>query len=480
MINKTHVLFAASECREFFKSGGLADVVSALPNALVKEEIRVSTILPYYSNMDESLKKRSQRIAEYTVNISGQETYCGLIQLNLDGKDFYFIDNKDHFDRDILYGYGGADESFIYFSFAVLTAINYIDKVDIIHCHDWQTAAVPLLLNAYYKKYDIYKDIKTIFTIHNLRFQGRFPLDIAGDMMGLEKDSRYYNELEFEGSLNLLKGAIYNADYVTTVSEAYAEEIKTAYYGEGLENILKENAYKLSGIVNGLDVDSFNPNGDIRIYKTYSTLAGKSENKKQFAKEYRLSNDKDMIISIVTRLDRQKGLDLILHIFDEMMKLPVQFVLLGTGEMYYEKAFANLEYKYGDRCKCFIMYNDEIARKIYAASDLFLMPSDFEPCGLSQMISMRYGTLPLVRETGGLIDTVVPFNEHTDEGSGFSFTKYNANDLLNVIRYAFDIYTNSKDKWDMMCERNMQTDFSWEVSAKKYIELYIKLLSLKH
>ena len=480
MTNNPHVLFAASECREFFKSGGLADVVSALPNALINEGIRVSTILPYYTNMEVALKRKGTRIAEFTVNIGGHEQYCGLIKMILDEKDFYFIDNEDYFDRDILYGYGGADESFIYFSFAVLTALNYIDKVDIIHCHDWQTAAIPVLLNAYYKQYDMYKDIKTVFTIHNLRFQGKFPLNIAAGMMGFQEGSRYYNELEFEGSINLLKGAVYNSDYVTTVSSAYAEEIKTAYYGEGMENILKENAYKLMGIVNGLDTDSFNPNGDIKIYQTYNTLEGKAENKKQFSKEYHLSNDKDMIISIVTRLDRQKGLDLILHVFDEMMKLPVQFVLLGTGEMYYEKVFAHLEYKYGDRCKCFIMYNDEVARKIYAASDLFLMPSDFEPCGLSQLIAMRYGTLPLVRETGGLIDTVIPFNEHTNEGNGFSFTNYNANDMLNVINYSFDIFTNSKDKWKMMAERNMQADFSWNKSAKKYVELYSQILCLQH
>ncbi len=480
MTSNTHILFAASECREFFKSGGLADVVSALPNALIKEGIKVSTILPYYSNMDENLKKKGQRIAEYTVSFWGHDVYCGLIKMDLDGKVFYFIDNKEHFDRDILYGYGGADESFIYFSFAVLTALNYIEKVDIIHCHDWQSASIQLLLKAYYKQYDLYKDIKTVFTIHNLRFQGKFPLEAATDMMGLEKGGRYYNELEYEGSINLLKGAIYNADYVTTVSETYAEEIKTAYYGEGLEHILKENSFKLLGIVNGLDVDSFNPNGDIKIYKTYSTPEGKEANKKGFAAEFRLDNEKDMIISIVTRLDRQKGLDLILHVFDEMMQLPVQFVLLGTGEMYYEKVFAHLEGKYKNRCKCFIMYNDEIARKIYAASDLFLMPSDFEPCGLSQLIAMRYGTLPLVRETGGLKDTVDPYNEFTNEGSGFSFANYNAGDMLNVIKYAFDIYTNSKDKWDMMCERNMQADFSWDKSAKKYIELYEKILSLQH
>ena len=476
MTNNPHVLFAASECREFIKSGGLADVVSALPNALVKENVHVSTILPYYSMMDSIYKDKTEKIAEYSVNIGGKETYCGLMHMNLDGKEFYFIDNEEHFNRDILYGYGEADDSFIFFSFAVLSAIGYMDKVDIIHCHDWQVAAVPLLLNAHYRQYDLYKDIKTVFTIHNLRFQGKFPLNVAPDMLGIEYGSSYYSQLEFEGCINLLKGAIYNADYVTTVSVTYADEIKTDYYGEGLENVLNENSYKLVGILNGLDVDSFNPKGDIRIYKNYDSMEGKAENKKQFAKEFHLASDEDMIISIVTRLDRQKGLDLILYIIDDLMQMPVQFVLIGTGEMYYERAFANIEYKYGSRCKCFIMYNDEIARKIYAASDLFLMPSDFEPCGLSQMIAMRYGTLPLVRETGGLKDTVIPYNVHTNEGTGFSFTNYNATDMLNVIKYAYDIYVNHKDKWDAICEKNMKTDFSWGNSAKKYIELYSKLV----
>jgi len=477
MTPKPHVLFAASECREFFKSGGLADVVSALPNALIKENIRVSTILPYYSVMANELKSKAECIATFSVNIGGNEEHCGLIYIKLDNKDFYFIENDDHFNRDILYGYGEADESFIFFSFAILTALNHIDKVDIIHCHDWQVAAIPVLLNAHYRQYDLYKEIKTVFTIHNLRFQGKFPLNVAEDMLGIDSDSRFYNELEFEGCINLLKGAIYNSNYVTTVSQTYADEIKTDYYGEGLEHVLNENSFKLSGIVNGLDVDSFNPNGDKKIYQTYNTLDGKAKNKKPFANQYNLNDDDSMLISIVTRLDRQKGLDLILHVIDDIMQMPVNFVLLGTGEMYYEKTFSHIESKYGNRCKCFIMYNDEVARKIYAASDLFLMPSDFEPCGLSQLIAMRYGTLPLVRETGGLKDTVIPYNVHTNEGTGFSFTNYNAHDMLNVIKFAFDLYTNQRDKWDEICIRNMNLDFSWVKSAQEYIELYTKLVN---
>lgn len=474
--NRPHVLFAASECTEFFKSGGLADVVSALPIALRKGNIKASTILPYYNFMPQEIKDKITRIAKYTVNVGGREMYCGLMYINLEGKDFYFIDNEEHFNRDLLYGYGEADESFLYFSFAVLTALNYIEKVDLIHCHDWQTAAIPLILNAHYKKYDSYKDIKTVFTIHNLRFQGKFPLSSA-KILGITHGDEYYNHLEFEGTLNLLKGAIHYSDYITTVSQTYADEIKTEYYGEGLEDILNMNSYKLSGIVNGLDVDSFNPAQDKKIYNTYTTLEGKAANKAKFVEEYHFDNDEQMIISIVTRLDRQKGLDLILHVMDEMMQLPVQFVLLGTGEMYYEKTFAHVEHKYGNRCKCFIMYSDTIARKMYASTDLFLMPSDFEPCGLSQLIAMRYGTLPLVRETGGLKDTVIPYNVHTDEGTGFSFTNYNAHDMLNVIRFAHDLYTNSKDKWDEMCKKNMKADFSWNKSAQKYISLYEKALN---
>lgn len=474
--NKPHVLFAGSECSEFFKSGGLADVVSALPIALRSRGIKVSTILPYNSFMPDAYKKSARRITKYSVNIGGRETYCGLMYLKLDDKDFYFIENSEYFSGDTLYGYGQADEAYIYFSYAVLTALNYINNVDIIHCHDWQTAAIPLLLNAHYKKYDMYKHIKTVFTIHNLRFQGKFPLNVAEDMLGIGCNGRFFENLEFEGCINLLKGALFEADYINTVSSTYADEIKTAYYGEGLEDILNMNSYKLFGIVNGLDTKSFDPASDKKIYHNYTTLEGKAQNKRGFAKEYHLDNENDMIISIVTRLDRQKGLDLILHVMDDIMQLPVQFVLLGTGEKYYEKAFAQIERKYGNRCKCFIMYSDAIARKIYASSDLFLMPSDFEPCGLSQLIAMRYGTLPLVRETGGLKDTVIPYNVHTDEGTGFSFTNYNANDMLNVIRFAHNVYTTSRDKWDAMCQKNMGRNFSWDISAEKYIAIYQKAM----
>jgi starch synthase len=469
---KLRVLFAASECVPLCKTGGLADVVGALPKELAKMDVDPCIILPFYSILPESIRKKSDLVATFDITLGWKNQYAGLMTCTHYGRRYYFIDNEEYFKRDALYGYYEDTERYLFFSLAVLEAVKYIGGVDIIHCNDWQSAFIPLALKKLYWNVEGYSDIKTIVTIHNLRFQGKMGISDFISMLRLTGHEFWLGEVLHDGQANMLKAGILNADWVTTVSPTYAQEIKNAFYGETFEDYMNGISPKLSGILNGIDISSFNPRRDSKIYFNYNNSEGKAENKKALFKEYNLKGKKSMVIGMVTRLDRQKGLDLVLYAIHTMLKLDIKFVLLGTGEAKYEQAFSKIENMYPDKVRCFIMYDDALARKIYSASDAFLMPSMFEPCGLGQLIAMRYGALPIVRETGGLKDTVVPYNKLTGEGTGFSFANYNGDELLSTVEMAYDVYKNKASDFTTMVARAMAANFSWSSSATEYKKLY--------
>ena len=476
---KLCVLFAASECVPLCKTGGLADVVGALPKELAKMDVDPCIILPFYSILPESIRKKSELVATFDITLGWKNQYAGLLTCTHYGRRYYFIDNEKYFKRDALYGYYEDTERYLFFSLAVLEAVKYIDGVDIIHCNDWQSAFIPLGLKKLYWNVEGYAPIKTIVTIHNLRFQGKMGISDFISMMRLSGHEFWLGEVLHDGQANMLKAGIINADWVTTVSPTYAEEIKNSFYGESLEAYMNDIGPKLSGILNGIDISAFNPRRDSKIYANYKNVQEKHENKQAFFKEYALKGKKSMVVGMVTRLDRQKGLDLILYAIHDILKLDVKFLLLGTGEAKYEQAFRTIENMYPDKVRCFIMYDDAIARKIYAASDAFLMPSMFEPCGLGQLIAMRYGALPIVRETGGLKDTVTPYNKLTGEGTGFSFANYNGDELLATVRMAYDVYKSKPKDFTAMADRAMTSDFSWNASAEEYKKLYEMLSAPK-
>ncbi len=476
---KLRVLFAASECVPLCKTGGLADVVGALPKAMAKMDVDSCIILPFYSILPDSIRKKSKLIATFEITLGWKNQYAGLLSCTHYGRQYYFIDNEEYFKRDALYGYYEDTERYLFFSLAVLEAIKHIGHVDIIHCNDWQSAFIPLGLKKLYWNVEGYSDIKTIVTIHNLRFQGKMGLSDFISMLRLSGHEFWLGEVLHEGQANMLKAGIYNADWVTTVSPTYAEEIKNAFYGETFEAYMNDIDYKLSGILNGIDISSFNPRTDSKIYSNYKNPQEKSDNKKALFKEYDLKGKKSMVVGMVSRLDRQKGLDLILYAIHSILELDVKFVLLGTGEAKYEQAFSEIEKMYPEKVRCFIMYDDALARKIYAASDVFLMPSLFEPCGLGQLIAMRYGALPIVRETGGLKDTVTPYNKLTGEGTGFSFANYNGDELLATVEMAYNAYKDKPSDFLGMAKRAMNANFSWSASALEYKKLYDTLTAPK-
>ena len=476
---KPFILFAASECAPLCKTGGLADVVGALPKALSRLSVRSAVILPFYSLLPANIRSKARLIAKLDVKIGRQKKYAGLLTADYKGRTYYFIDNEEYFRRDNLYGYFEDAERYIFFSLAVVAALEYIDGVDIIHCNDWQTAMIPVAVSHLCGDTDACKGIKTVFTIHNLRFQGRLEVKDFADMLNLTGTHPWLFEAIHYGQANLLKAALYSADIVTTVSPNYAFEIKHAYYGETLEGCIREISSKLKGIINGIDTKSFDPAADGLIYSRYEEPSGKKQNKRSFLNEYALPGKDNMMIGMVTRLDSQKGLDLVLYAIERIIELPVYFVLLGTGESVYESAFRELEARHHDRARCFIMYDEALARKIYAACDVFLMPSKFEPCGLGQLIAMRYGALPIVRETGGLADTVEPYNETTGEGTGFSFANYNGDELSDSVERAYKLYSGRRITFNTLAGRAMEQDFGWSRSAREYKKLYASLVTSK-
>ncbi len=475
-MKKTKILFVSSEAHPFAKSGGLGDVAYSLPKALVKTtDIRV--IMPKYSTIHDKYCSSMEFVSKFTTKVSWRERYVGLFKMEYDKIPFYFIDNQDYFAREASYGYFDDAERFAYFSRAVIDSIEHMDFVpDIIHCNDWQSALVPVFLKAFY--YEKYKDVKVVYTIHNLKFQGVYGKEILGDILGL--DDYYFNEerLKFNDAISFMKGGVIFSDHVTTVSNTYANEIKYPFFGEGLHGLFQELDYKVTGIVNGIDYDTFNPRRDKELAVKYgvSTRAKKVGNKLALQKELGLVEDENIpIIGIVTRLTGQKGLDLIAHILEELLLLDIQLVVLGTGDLQYEDLFKYYAHIYPSKLSANIMFDSALAKKIYAGSDLFLMPSLFEPCGLSQLISMRYGTIPVVRETGGLKDTVTPYNEFEGTGTGFGFENYNAHELLEILKYALKIYEN-KEKWDGLVKNAMERKSSWANAAKEYKKIYKQVM----
>ncbi|MGL5232932.1 MAG: glycogen synthase GlgA [Fusobacteriaceae bacterium] len=478
-MNKKKVLFVAAEVWPFIKTGGLGDVAYSLPKELKKEDVDIRVILPKYSQIPEKYKKEMKFIGHKSIKLAWRNLYVGIEELELEGITYYFVDSQQYFFRNNIYGEYDDCERFAFFSKAVIQSFDIINFYpDIIHCNDWHTGVIPLYLNEK-KREGKYENIRCVFTIHNLRFQGQFGYNEINNILGIDS-KYYYNEegIKFHNGISFMKAGINYSDIVTTVSESYAEEIKTPYYGENLEGLFIHNNSKLYGITNGIDYDVFNPEKDSELFSNFNALntENKKLNKKQLQQDLKLSLDERApILSIITRLDRQKGIDLIIRVFDNLIQeTDYQFILLGNGEKSYEDFFQDVAQKYPGRVSINIGFNNRLAKEIYAGSDMFLMPSQFEPCGLSQLISLRYGTVPIVRETGGLKDTVIPYNEYEKIGNGFSFRNYNAHDMFHVIKYANSIYHN-KEEWEKIMLLGMTSDNSWKKSAIKYLDLYKKL-----
>ncbi|MCJ7842538.1 glycogen synthase GlgA [Lederbergia sp. NSJ-179] len=474
-----NVLFAASECVPFIKTGGLGDVIGALPKALQEQDVHVSVILPKYEDLPFEYKQQMAFMTSIEVPVGWRSQYCGIERITIEGIDYYFLDNEYYFKRHGSYGFFDDGERFAFYSRAVLEALPYLlEKPDILHCHDWQAGPISVLLKAHYHNHPFYRKIRTIFTIHNLRYQGVYPKSVLSNLLDLSELYFHLDGLEFHGNVSYLKAGLAYSDLVTTVSPTYAKEIQDPYYGEQLDGFLRKRKDLLIGILNGIDPVLYNPATDPFIDQTYDHWEGKGENKRRLQEYLGLPiNGEIPIISMVTRLVEQKGLDLVLHVFHEIMNIGVQFVLLGTGEEKYEQAFKELAAQYPENVSFQNGFDEGLARKIYASSDIFLMPSQFEPCGIGQLLALRYGTLPIVRETGGLHDSVIPYNEFTNEGYGFSFTHYNAHDMLHTIERAVWLYQFQPKKWRMLAEKAMKLDFSWKTSAVEYREMYERLLS---
>lgn len=469
------VLFVASEAVPFVKTGGLGDVIGSLPGALRDRGVDARVILPKYSFIPQEFKKEMAWLKTIDVPVGWRKQYCGIEMLKHDGVTFYFLDNEYYFKRPGPYGYYDDGERFAFFSRAVLEAIPYLGfRPHILHCHDWQGGAIPLLLKALFRNHPVYRRLQTVFTIHNLRYQGIFPPNIVGDLLGLGPEYLTPEGIEFFGNANFMKAGLMYSNIITTVSTTYAQEIQTPFYGEGLEGVLQKKQEQLYGVLNGIDYAVFNPRKDPHIFKGYGPedLQGKVENKIRLQSLLNLEeNPRIPLLGLVSRLVAQKGLDLLEHVLKDILAMDVQMVVLGSGEKRYEEMFRKAGNQYSKKISAHILFDNALAHKIYAASDLFLMPSLFEPCGLGQLIAMKYGTLPLVRETGGLKDTVQPYEEETGEGYGFTFTNYNAHEMLGTIQKALEIYRD-QELWNKLMQRAMKLDFSWNTSAGDYISLY--------
>ncbi|MCY8894469.1 glycogen synthase GlgA [Bacillus spizizenii] len=470
------VLFAVSECIPFVKSGGLADVAGALPKALARLGNEVAVMLPKYSQIPERWKKCMEKTAECTVAVGWRQQYCGIEHMAEGDVNYYFIDNEYYFNRDSLYGHYDDGERFAFFSRAVLEAAEAVNiQADIVHTHDWHTAMVNYLLKEEYRKHPFYEQMRSILTIHNLQFQGIFPPDVTHDLLGLEMDHFHYERLEYNGFVNFMKAGIIAADHVTTVSPTYRNEILTPYYGEQLEQVLRYRENDVTGILNGIDDTFYQPKSDPYIETHYDSehLACKEENKTKLQRRMGLPERSDIpLISMVTRLTKQKGLDLVRRIMHELLEeQDIQLVVLGTGEREFEDYFRYAEFAFHEKCRAYIGFDEPLAHQIYAGSDMFLMPSKFEPCGLGQLIALQYGSIPIVRETGGLYDTVRSYQEEEGTGNGFTFSAFNAHDLKFTIERALSFY-RQKDVWKSIMKTAMNADYSWEQSAKEYQRIF--------
>ena len=471
------ILFATSECVPFIKTGGLADVVGALPKELIKSGADVRVILPLYKTMDAKWRAQAKLLLHFDVNLGWRRQYVGIHTIEYSGITFYLVDNEQYFARDYVYGSGTDEgERYAFFCRAVLEALPKLDFIpDVLHCNDWQTGLIPVMLKIQYNNLQMYQGIKTVYTIHNLKFQGIFPIDFIEELLGLGGLAYTSDSLEFYGMCSFMKGGIVYADEVTTVSPTYAQEIQTAYYGERLDGLLRMRADHLSGILNGIDTVEYDPETDpmLEVNYTAETFEKKVQNKLALQKELGLVQGADIpMIGMVSRLSGQKGLDLVECVFEPIMNTGAQFVVLGMGESKYIDLFSWAQWRYsGQAAACFQM-NNPLAHRIYGACDMFLMPSMFEPCGLSQLISLRYGTLPITRETGGLRDTVLAYNEYTGDGNGFTFLNYNAHDMLHVIENAVKMYKENRITFNRLATRAMAGQYGWDRSAQTYLKLY--------
>lgn len=479
------VLFVAAEAVPFAKTGGLGDVIGSLPKELKQQGIDARVILPNYQDIPEKYKKQMVFKSNFLVQVGWRQKYCGVLELEYKGITFYFIDNEDYFKRYGFYGYDDDAERFGFFCRAVLESLNKIDFMpDVLHCHDWHTGMVSVMLDAHYRHLAEYKHLKTLFTIHNLRYQGIFSKEILHDILSL--DWKYFNHegVEFHNAVNFMKAGIAYSDMISTVSCTYAQEIQDPYFGEHLDGFLRKRQDKLVGIINGIDYDNYNPATDKKICSHYdiNSLEKKVENKLQLQKKLGLTVDENApIVAIVSRLVGPKGMDLIERRILDLIKYTTmdnhegQLVVLGTGEAKYENLFKYIAWQYPGKVATKIMFDDALARQIYAGADLFLMPSLYEPCGIGQLIAMRYGCLPIVRKTGGLQDTVQSYNKEDGTGNGFTFANYNAHEMSDTINEAVKIFHN-KEEWIKIVKNAMNSDYSWRESAKQYQEIYQQMI----
>ena len=475
------ILFAASEAVPFCKTGGLADVAGSLPQALAASGDEVEVIVPLYQRVADGWKNEMTFVRNIEVPLGWRRVYCGLFRLEKDGVIWYFVDNEYYFKRDALYGHYDDGERFGFFSRAIVALLPSLEFMpEVIHCNDWQTALVPIYLKDECVRWPGVRGIKTVFTIHNVEYQGRYGKETLEDLFGLAPGWFADGTIAMDGDVNLLKGALMVCDAITAVSPTYAQELRHAFFAHGMQSVIERNAGKLHGVLNGIDMERYDPSKGTGIQHKFSAknMAGKAKNKAWLQEQMHLTADPDVpIIGIVSRLVSHKGLDLIGQVFDQMMDLNCQFVVLGSGDWNYEQFFEQKRKQYDGRMGLYRGYNENLANAIYAGADLLLMPSKSEPCGLAQMIAMRYGTVPIVRETGGLKDTVHPYEAWCGAGNGFTFADYNSGDMLYVIRQAVDLYYNNPTAFQGLRTSGMAEDFSWKRSAEAYNDIYRTICS---
>lgn len=476
---KMQIVFASAECAPFVKTGGLGDVAGSLPAALVRAGAEVIVMVPKYATIKDEYKAQMEHFADFYVSLGWRNEYCGLEKLEHDGVTYMFVDNERYFARDYPYGFFDDGERFAFFSKAITESLQHLPEgfeCDILHCNDWQTALAPVFLREFYQGLPLYDRVKTVFSIHNVAFQGQFSDNVMEDILGVAHIPAAATQLRCDAcSINYMLGALHYADAITTVSPTYASEIQTPEFGEGLDGVLRERSYALQGILNGIDVAAFDPATDKRIAANYTVddRSGKAVCKAKLQEELGLEvRDDRPLMVMVTRLTRQKGMDLVMYALDRILSGGVQVAVLGTGDRDYEDGLRYFQDKYPDTMAARIEFDPALSQRMYAAADMFLMPSKFEPCGLSQIIAMRYGTLPIVRETGGLKDTVIPYNEITGEGTGFSFTNFNGDEMGDAVFRAARLFWDNREAWNQLVMQAMSQDFSWTRSADKYLDLY--------
>ena len=476
---KMQIVFASAECAPFVKTGGLGDVAGSLPSALVRAGAEVIVMVPKYATIKDEYKAQMEHFSDFYVSLGWRNEYCGLEKLEHDGVTYMFIDNERYFARDYPYGFFDDGERFAFFSKAITESLQHLPagfECDILHCNDWQTALAPVFLREFYQGLPLYDRVKTVFSIHNVAFQGQFSDTVMEDILGVAHIPAAASQLRCDAcSINYMLGALRYADAITTVSPTYANEIQTPEFGEGLDGVLRERSYALQGILNGIDVAGFDPATDKRIAANYTVedRSGKAVCKAKLQEELGLEvRDDRPLMVMVTRLTRQKGMDLVMYALDRILAGGVQVAVLGTGDRDYEDGLRYFQDKYPGTMAARIEFDPALSQRMYAAADMFLMPSKFEPCGLSQIIAMRYGTLPIVRETGGLKDTVIPYNEFTGEGTGFSFSNFNGDEMGDAVFRAARLFWDNRDAWNQLVTQAMSQDFSWTRSADKYLDLY--------